>query len=327
MWTAFSWCWRNNRQFWLLTLALQLGGVKIEENNDVKELLVNRKVMPTGDINWRDASVFKRCMWTRNRTWLRKEHLMGPMNMELSLQVWRGWWGRWDADSTTKHWLLFRTPNCCCRATHPPLKCESSILNGQTLFHFTSGTPSGGSTMFMMSLINRYFKTRSLTYWLELYYKKRSYSRIWRSFLADDYEEIEQTKLGWVQMEIQNILAFPPLSSWDWGMRWLQSTKASDYCRWWCRTRNTAHWRESGKSWEFKLKVHIVHWNVRKSWYFNLVAVPIRDHDRGNGLQAVNDQPVDLVEQLVARLIWFAIIGGFSVNIWKCACLPRDISR
>ena len=44
------------------------------------------------------------------------------------------------------------------------LSLKSERDNVQTLFHFTSGTPSEGSTMFMISLISRYFKTRSLTY-------------------------------------------------------------------------------------------------------------------------------------------------------------------
>ena len=34
----------------------------------------------------------------------------------------------------------------------------------------------------------------------------------------------------------------------------------------------------------------------------NLITVAIGDHDRGDRLQTVNDQPVDFVEQLVARL-------------------------
>ena len=45
--------------------------------------------------------------------------------------------------------------------------------------------------------------------------------------------------------------------------------------------------------------------NVRKlqKLNVNLVTMAIRDHDWGDGLQTVNDQPVDFVEQLVARLI------------------------
>ena len=35
----------------------------------------------------------------------------------------------------------------------------------------------------------------------------------------------------------------------------------------------------------------------------NLITVAIRDHDRGDRLQTVNNQPVDFVEQLVTRLM------------------------
>ena len=82
-----------------------------------------------------------------------------------------------------------------------------------------------------------------------------------------------------------------PWLSWDWGRRWLQSTKASDCCQWWCRTRSTEQWTFQSEN-IGNIKVDNIH----------LVTMSIWNHDWSDRLQAVDNQPVDLVEQLVARL-------------------------